>query len=111
MHDGGAVRNVAMWHVLIEGIDGMTLGFPATFQFPWIFGFKTFLFPLLWFLLRVLSFLLTSAITPILLWQLQPCSGDASFRVFPASTAPLFKVRYSFILLQILFLNGFLMSS
>ena len=34
MCDGGAVWNVATWHMLIEGIDGMTLGFPATFQFP-----------------------------------------------------------------------------
>ena len=44
MHDGGVVRNVATWRVLIDGVDGMTLGFPAIFQFPWIFGFKTFLF-------------------------------------------------------------------
>ena len=40
MRDGGAVWNVATWHMLIEGINGMTLGFPAAFQFPWVFGFK-----------------------------------------------------------------------
>ena len=36
MRDGGAVWNVATWHMLIEGINGMTLGFPAAFQFPWV---------------------------------------------------------------------------
>ena len=39
MRDGGVVWNVATWHMLIEGINGMTLGFPAAFQFPWVFGF------------------------------------------------------------------------
>ena len=42
MSDGGAVWNVATWHRLIEGINGMTLGFPAAFQFPWVFSFKNF---------------------------------------------------------------------
>jgi len=35
MRDGG----VATWHLLIGGINGMPLGFPAAFQFPWVFGF------------------------------------------------------------------------
>ena len=38
--------------------------FSVSFVF---FGFKTFLFPLLWFLLRALSFSLSSTTTPILL--------------------------------------------
>ena len=83
MHDGGVVRNVATWHVLIEGVDGMTLGFPATFQFPWIFGFKTFFFflhfdfcfecylPCLF--LRLLRFYSGDSdlapVTPTLLWR------------------------------------------
>ena len=40
MRDGGAVWDVATWHMLIEGINGMTLGFLAAFQFLWVFGFK-----------------------------------------------------------------------
>ena len=57
MHDGGIVRNVATWHVLIEGVDGMTLGFPATFQFPWVIGFKNLSF---FFTLVFLSFFVPS---------------------------------------------------
>ena len=36
MRSGGATRNVATWHVLINGVNGMTLGFPAIFQFSWV---------------------------------------------------------------------------
>ena len=70
MHDGGATRNVATWHVLIEGVDGMTLGFPSIFQFPWIFGFKNFLF--LYF-----NFFSECYLSLLSLQLLRLCSGDS----------------------------------
>ena len=81
MYDGGAVWNVATWHVLIEDIDGMTLGFPATFQFPWIFGFKNFSF---YFTLIFLSFPAPSVcLSCFFLWLFWFCSGD--FDLAPAT--------------------------
>ena len=77
MRDGGVVWNVATWHLLIGGINGMPLGFPAAFQFPWVFGFeKLFLsfiliFPFLfrfWYhsdLLPVTLTLLRRQISPV----------------------------------------------
>ena len=42
MLSGGATRNVATWRVLIRGINGMTLGFPAGFSIVfWPNKFKT----------------------------------------------------------------------
>ena len=74
MCDGGAVWNVATWHMLIEGIDGMTLGFPATFQFPWVFGFKDFSFS---FTLVFLSFPAPSVcFFCLFLPSFRFCSGD-----------------------------------
>ena len=65
---------MATWHVLIEGIDGMILGFPATFQFPWIFGFKNFSFS---FILTFLSFPAPSVCLSCLFLRLfRFCSGD-----------------------------------
>ena len=70
MYSGSATCNVATWRVLINGVNGMTLGFPAIFQFPWIFGFKNFSFPSLYFLLWVLFFSFIPAIAPTLLrWR------------------------------------------
>ena len=70
MCSGGATRKVATWRVLIEGVDGMTLGFPAIFQFPWIFGFKTFLF--LYF-----NFCSEYYLSRLFLRSLRLCSGDS----------------------------------
>ena len=41
MLSGGATRNVATWRVLIRGINGMTLGFPAGFSIVFWPKFKT----------------------------------------------------------------------
>ena len=41
MLSGGATRNVATWRVLIRGINGMTLGFPAGFLIVFWPKFKT----------------------------------------------------------------------
>ena len=41
MPSGGATRNVATWRVLIRGINGMTLGFPAGFSIVFWPKFKT----------------------------------------------------------------------
>ena len=49
MPSGGATRNVATWRVMIRGINGMTLGFPAGFSIVFWPKFKTS--PLLIFLL------------------------------------------------------------
>ena len=64
-----------------EGIDGMTLGFPATFQFPWIFGFENFSFS---FTLIFLSFPAPSVCLFCLFLQLfRFYSGD--FDLAPAT--------------------------
>ena len=78
---------MAMWHLLIGGINGMPLGFPAAFQFPWVFGFlKNFSFPSFRFFPFVL-FLLSprspsgaSAFVPATNF-----SGDISFFAFDRS--------------------------
>ena len=41
MPSGGATRNVATWRVLIRGVKGMTLGFPAGFLIVFWPKFKT----------------------------------------------------------------------
>ena len=77
MRDGGVVWNVATWHLLIGGINGMPLGFPAAFQFPWVFGFlKNFSFPSFWFFPSCFI----SDITPISFRWLWLCSGDKFLR-------------------------------
>ena len=77
---------MATWHLLIGGINGMSLGFPAAFQFPWVFGFKNFSSPLFRFFPFVL-FLLSprfpsgaSAFAPATNF-----SGDISFFAFDCS--------------------------
>ena len=50
MHNGGATRIVAMWHILASGINApivWLLGFSAKFQFfvPWFLNFSTPYFP------------------------------------------------------------------
>ena len=115
-HGGGATRNVATWRILIEGINGMTLGFPAIFQFPWIFGFKNFLF--LYF-----NFCSECYLSLLSLRLLRFCSGDSdlapaiSFEffwfqsfilqgtfLFSSSSIPLsFIIFYEFLILSLPF--------
>ena len=46
MHSGGATRNVAIWPMMICGVNPMTLGFPAVFQFFRIEILFSFTFPI-----------------------------------------------------------------
>ena len=104
MRSGGATRNVATWRVLISGVNGMTLGFPAfSFQFSWVLVSKLFLSFTLIFCSEFYFFRL-------FLRLLQPCFGDI-FRVFLVSIVHSSRYVPPFFLFYSHFLHNLFMSS
>ena len=103
MRSGGATLNMATWRMMICGVNFMTLGFPAVFQF---FGIEILFFPSLFPFLQ--SFLLMSfclSCSLVLLFQLRfkRYPVDLIFLVFELLIS---KVCSSFSLSLFLFLHN-----